>query len=87
MKSHADAETFEKGAGTTYVYVWNKKVLEFHSCSNCGCTTHWVASDSGYREKMGVNARLIDGLNRSNTALKCVDHGHVGWFWTRESGA
>jgi hypothetical protein len=49
----------------------------------CGCTTHWAAVDSNYRERMGVNARLIDGLNRTNTKISYVDHGDIGWFWGR----
>jgi hypothetical protein len=36
---------------------------------------------------MGINARLIDGLDRENTTLDFVDHGAVGWFWSREAGA
>lgn len=82
---HCDEVSFDKGAGTTNVYVWNKALLGFHSCSVCGCTTHWAATDPGFREKMGVNARLIEGLSRANTALEYVDHGDIGWFWTRES--
>ena len=81
-----DEVLFKKGTGATNIYVWNKKLLEFHSCSECGCTTHWVATDPNFREKMGVNARLIDGLNRTNTALEYVDHGEIGWFWTHEAG-
>lgn len=84
---HCDDVEFEKGAGTTNVYAWNRKVLEFHSCSVCGCTTHWVATDPNFRDRMGVNARLIDGLNRTNTVIGYVDHGEIGCFWTRDSNA
>lgn len=80
-----DDVIFKKGKSTTNIYTWNKKILEFHSCSECGCTTHWVATDLSFREKMGVNARLIDGLSPTNTALGHVDHGEIKWFWTRES--
>ena len=84
---HYDDVTFKKSADSTNIYVWSNKVLEFHSCSHCGCTTHWVATDPSFREKMGVNARLIDGLNRGNTRLDYVDHGEIGWFWSREADA
>jgi len=70
-------------SGSTSKYVWNTNALEFHSCDRCGCTTHWIATDPNYRARMGVNARLIDGLNRSNTKLGHVDHGDTGLFWTR----
>ena len=83
---HCDDVTIEKGAGSTRVYVWNNKVLEFHSCAHCGCTTHWIATDPNFRDRMGINARLIDGLNRQNTKLGYVDHGEIGCFWSREAG-
>ena len=79
-----DDVTFERGEGTTDIYVWNKRWLEFHTCATCGCTTHWVPTDPEVRHRMGVNARLIDGLNRSNTSLQHVDHGENNQFWTRE---
>ncbi len=80
-----DDVIFEMDTGTTDIYVWNKKWLEFHRCSECGCTTHWIATDKTFRERMGVNARLIDGLNRTNTTLEHVDHGEINAFWTRDS--
>ena len=82
-----DQVKFEKGAGTTRTYTWNKHWIEFHSCATCGCTTHWVPTDPKVRHKMGVNARLVDGLNRTNTALEHVDGGENNCFWTREPGA
>ena len=84
---HCDDVAFEKGQDSTKAYVWNRKTLEFHTCRNCGCTTHWVAVDSSFREKMGVNARLIDGLDRTNTRLAHVDYGGTNQFWTRDSDA
>ena len=83
---HCDDVKFEKGEGTTNAYAWNNKVLEFHSCSQCGCTTHWAATDRSFKERMGVNARLIDGLHRKNTKLGFVDHGDIGYFWSRDPG-
>ena len=79
-----DQVSFEKGAGTTRMYVWNERWIEFHSCAICGCTTHWVATDPKVRHKMGVNARLVDGLNRGNTRLGYIDGGENNCFWTRE---
>lgn len=84
---HCDDVVFEKGERATRVYAWSKKTLEFHRCSVCGCTTHWIAADPTFRERMGINARLIDGLNRQNTTLGFKDHGELGWFWSREASA
>ncbi len=82
---HSDDVVFEKGEGTTNRYIWNNKILAFHSCPECGCTTHWAATDSSFRERMGVNARLIDGLSQQNTSVGHVDHGDNGLFWSQSS--
>ena len=84
---HCDDAVFESGEGTTRAYAWNHRILALHSCATCGCTTHWIATDPAFRERMGVNARLIDGLSRENTAVDFVDHGELGWFWCREPGS
>jgi hypothetical protein len=36
-------------------------MIEFHTCKTCGCTTHWAPADKT-RERMGVNARLMDPI-------------------------
>ena len=82
---HCDDVTFDSAQSATSAYIWNRKMLEFHSCNRCGCTTHWIAVDRTFREKMGVNARLIDGLNRTNTTLGYVDDGETNQFWTRDA--
>lgn len=79
---HCDDVTFEKGESSTDTYIWNHRILGFHRCRNCGCVTHWIATDTSFREKMGVNARLIDGLSPANTSVGHVDHGENGCFWT-----
>lgn len=84
---HCDNVAIEIIEEPTNTYVWNNEVLEFHRCSNCGCTTHWIAIDPNFRERMGVNARLIDGLNRKNTKIGYVDHGKLGWFWSQDSSS
>ncbi len=66
---------FERGEGTTDIYVWNQGWLEFHTCATCGCTTHWVPTDVEVGHRMGVNVRLVEGFNRSNSSLQHVDHG------------
>jgi hypothetical protein len=45
--------------GATSIYMCNDRRLEFHRCAACGCVTHWAAVDRA-RDRMGVNARLMD---------------------------
>lgn len=42
----------------TFIYLWNHRIIEFHTCRTCGCTTHWAPVDKTY-DRMGVNARLM----------------------------
>ena len=77
-----DDVTFSKGGDHTRAYVWNHRIIEFHRCPNCGCTTHRIAVDRTFREKMGINARLIDGVTPDNTALGHINDGNLDWFWS-----
>ncbi len=45
--------------GSTDVYMWGDRSIEFHRCETCGCFTHWAAVDREL-DRMGVNARLMD---------------------------
>jgi len=47
-----------KISGATNIYIWGERVIEFHSCKICACTTHWSPVDKGYH-RMGVNARMM----------------------------
>ena len=42
----------------TDIYMWNKRLIEFHRCKHCGCVTHWAPVDKSH-QRMGVNARLM----------------------------
>jgi hypothetical protein len=45
--------------GATQIYMWGDRMIEFHTCKTCGCTTHWAPVDKAH-DRMGVNARLMD---------------------------
>ena len=42
----------------------------------------WQATDPGFREKMGVNARLVDGISPSNVKVYHTGFGVPDWHWT-----
>jgi hypothetical protein len=46
--------------GATNRYIWGDKLIAFHHCTVCGCTTHWEPLGPGPHDRMGVNARLMD---------------------------
>ena len=66
----------------TLVYVWGDRKLEFHTCRTCGCTTHWQAIEVATATRMGVNARLVEGLGKKNAQLHHLDGASTGSFWT-----
>ena len=43
----------------THVYLWGSRSSAIHRCRSCGCVSHWAATDPK-RDRMGVNARLMD---------------------------
>jgi hypothetical protein len=59
-------------AGSTQPYVWGDRMLAFHRCKTCGVTTHWQSLD-GAQDRMGVNARLVDGLAWDKIRIRHFD--------------
>jgi hypothetical protein len=57
--------------GPTDTYVCNNRVIAFHRCRTCGCTTHWrtLGKDFG---RMGINARLLDGFDSAAVQVRVV---------------
>jgi hypothetical protein len=58
--------------GKTDIYMWDDRSLEFHRCAVCGCVTHWAAVDPT-RDRMGVNARLMDPAVLARARLRRLD--------------
>lgn len=50
---------FEPSPPRTDTYSWGRRGIVFHRCADCGCVTHWSSVDPN-RDRMGVNARLLD---------------------------
>jgi hypothetical protein len=44
----------------TLRYIREQGNIAFHTCKNCGCTTHWENLKPHKNNKMAVNLRLID---------------------------
>ena len=57
---HMEKSAFQVlGEGSTIEYVHGDKTLTLHTCSSCGCTTHWIGI-SPESESVGVNFRMCD---------------------------
>jgi hypothetical protein len=68
---YPDAEV--QVAGETTPYVWGDRMIGIHHCPVCGCGTHWktLGQDFG---RMGVNARLFEGLDLSGVEIRRLDN-------------
>lgn len=66
--------------GHDAIYRWQTKLVAHHFCGNCGCTT-WSDSPAfgrdgswdGKTRRIGVNARLIDGLDAATHPVEVID--------------
>ena len=67
----------------TQTYVWNKQLLAFHLCKECGCVTHVEPLDVAARVIWNVNVRMMVGLDPASVQVRRLDNGHTGFFWTR----
>jgi hypothetical protein len=70
---------FGPGASRTDTYAWNGRTVDFHRCRTCGCLTHWLPRGSG-RNRMGVNARLLDPEILAAAEVRYKDSAGTGRF-------
>ena len=68
-------------ATTGYVRA-NGGHLAFHHCRVCGCATHWRSLDAT-RDRMGVNARLMDPEILAAAKVRKLD-GADTWTYVDE---
>jgi hypothetical protein len=57
----------------THTYEWGDKMLIFHSCKTCGCTTHWQNKDPSKDAPMAVNTNLCDEESLQGLQLRQFD--------------
>ena len=64
--------------GLTDVFMLGPKKIEFHRCKICGCVTHWSPRDQ--RDRMGVNARLLDPEVVARARVRHLDGANTWKF-------
>ena len=68
-----------KGAkDATRPYTWGDKTLEFHSCTTCGCTTHWRSRGTENPRNMAMNMALADPADIADLRVRHFD-GADSW--------
>jgi hypothetical protein len=76
-----------KFAGTpdTLTYIWGDRILARHHCRTCFCVTHGTVIGEDDARKIGVNARLMHGLDPARVRLIQKNNGNDGVFWTKSA--
>jgi hypothetical protein len=69
---HPDEVRVEAAEGATEPYVQGDRSLATHHCRTCGCITHWQSLMPDL-QRMGVNARLLDGLDPARVPVRLID--------------
>lgn len=71
------------GADDTFIYMWGDRMLEMHHCKTCGCFSHFTIAGTNDDPKIGLNARLMRGLDPANVPLVQKNNGNDHVFWTK----
>ena len=67
----------------TLTYVWGDRALARHHCKTCLCLTHFTVIGTDDAKMIGVNARLMSGLDPAKIRVIQKNNGNDGVFWTK----
>jgi len=67
----------------TFIYMWGDRMLEMHHCKTCGCFSHFTVVGQTDAKIIGVNARLMPGLDPTKVRLVQKNNGNDHVFWTK----
>ena len=54
-------------------YSWGEKTITYHRCGECGCTTHYTATESDGSELIAINCRMASLSEVSNIPVRAFD--------------
>lgn len=66
--------------GETAPYVQGDKTLAMHTCTTCGCTTHWENLQPEDNAKMAVNFRMCGAEEISRHQIRKFDGAETWTF-------
>jgi hypothetical protein len=64
-------------------YLWGEKTITYHRCGECGCTTHYTATESDGSRRIAINCRMSPPSKISNILIREFD-GLVTWKYLDE---
>ena len=54
-------------------YSWGEKTITYHRCGECGCTTHYTATESDGTELIAINCRMAPIPEINNIPIREFD--------------
>lgn len=76
--ANADQITFHMAEGATRRYLRGEENIGFHSCTTCGCPTHWENMAEPETGPMAVNLNLCDPEEAAKVPVRRFD-GADSW--------
>lgn len=64
-------------------YSHGDKLIDFHHCPNCGCTTHYTPTEIGNLNRMAVNLRMFDKSVLDEVNIRYFDGADTWTFIDR----
>ncbi len=59
-------------------YSWDKKEIDFHHCTHCGCTPHYISTTQDGKKRVAINARMAPIEQTENIPVRLFD-GAKSW--------
>jgi len=72
-----------RGDKPTRTYSWGEETITYHRCAECGCTTHYTASEADGSELIALNCRIAPTSQLHALTVREFD-GLVGWKYRDE---
>lgn len=64
----------------TRTYRHGDKLIDFHHCPSCGCTTHYTPTNLGNLDRMAVNLRMFDKAILDEVKIRKFDGADTWTF-------
>ena len=64
-------------------YSWGEKTITYHRCGECGCTTHYTATEADGSGLIAINCRMAPLSDISGIAVREFD-GLITWKYLDE---
>ena len=78
-----DSAQLSFASDVTLNYLWDKEILKFYFCKNCGCVTHNIETRDPVASRIAVNARMMSPEDIMGIKVRTFD-GADTWKYLDE---